>query len=414
MVDRISRIDNFPPEGAALSAAIFRQYIRNGAEAVLARIASDRAEQRQSVCDLSLHILGYCLLARAEWPLGRQIILSVAPQMEQFGYREEWIHCLELCVAWARSEEDTAAQAQIFRILGQLNRLLDRYEAAEKWLLQSVAAFRLSGDARDGAVALNQLGRVHHLQYRYADALACASEALTYLDGEDVERAESHYVLGMVALNQRRWADAEEQHQLALDFRLRGEDQRTIGWAYQNLGLVCWMQSEYGKENRLLEAEKWLRQAVDMLELLSDPYHLAAAQNNLGWVYKQLGNYQEASRLFQQASTTMRRLGAQRLLAQVYNNLGLLYLQIAEPGRAEDAFRDGVAIYVNLGDHQSRLNTQHGVVLALLAQKRFGEAAELCERSLAEIDILQGVAEEYEEKRKWYTASLQKARQGAA
>ena len=139
MVDRISPIDNLPADGAPLSAAIFRQYIRNGAEVALARIASDRAEYRQSICDLSLHILGYSLLARAGWPLGRQIILSVAPQMEQFGYREEWIHCLELCVAWARSEGDTAAQAQIFRILGQLNRLIDRYPVARTWLEQCVA-----------------------------------------------------------------------------------------------------------------------------------------------------------------------------------------------------------------------------------------------------------------------------------
>lgn len=414
MVDRIASIDNSSTGGKPLSGALFRQFIQNGAGVVLARAESDRVDQLQSVCDLALHILGYCLLGREGWPLARQIIAAVAPRMEQFGYREEWIGRLESCGAWAQSEEDTVAEARICHILGQLNRLLDRDSAARTWLERSVAAFRLCGNRAELAGALNQLARVHQIAYRYDDAQTCASEALTLLDPGDVERAESHYALGMVALYQRRWADAEAQHKQALDFRLRGENARTIAWAYQNLGLVYLRESEYGSQNRLQEADKWLRQAVEMLESLADPYHLALAQNNLGTVQLRLGNYSEALSLYQQASSALRPLGGQRTLAWIYNNLGLLYLQLAEPERAEAVFRDGVAIYVRLDDHQARLNTQHGVVLALLQQKHFAEAAALCECSLAEIEILQSFPEEYAEKRGWYTASLQKARQGAA
>ncbi len=282
MAERTPSLDNSPAQSAQASGALFRHYIRNGAGVVLARIGSDRVEDLRSVCDLSLHILGYALLGREGWPLTRQVITAVAPKMEQFGYREEWSQRLEACLAWAMSEGDTEAEARICRILGQLNRQLDRDSVARTWLEQSVTAFRLCGNPSDVAAALNQLARVHQLQYRYEDALACASEALGYLAPDDVERAESHYVLGMVALGQRRWVDAEQQHKLALDFRLRGENQRTIAWAYQNLGLVYLRESEYGKRNRLGEADDWLRQAVAMLETLSDPYHLAVTLNNLG------------------------------------------------------------------------------------------------------------------------------------
>ena len=412
MADRTPPIDGSSPGDEQSTGATFRQFIRNGAGVVLARINSDRVEELRPVCDLSLHILGYALLGREGWPLSRQMITAVAPKMEQFGYREEWSQRLESCVAWAQSEEDREAEAQICLILGQLHRLMDRYSAAHIWLEQAVAAFRLCGNPADVAAALNQLARVHQLQYRYEDALACASEALSYLASDDVERAESHYVLGMVALNQRRWAEAETQHKLALEIRQRGGEPRTIAWAFHNLGFVYLRASEYGKQNRLSEAGQWLRKAVEALEGLYDPYHLAIALNNLGAVEEIVGNFQEASRLYQQASATLRSLGGQRVLAQTYNNLGLLYLRLVEPERAEYAFRDGVAIYVSIGDHQSRLNTQHGVVLALLQQKRFAEASELCERSLAEIESLQSFPEEYAEKRGWYTASLQTARQG--
>lgn len=413
MADRTPVLDNPSAGNPEASGALLRQYIRNGAATVLARIGSGQTENVQTVCDLSLHILGYCLLGREGWPLSRQIITAVAPHMERFGYREDWAYRLEESLAWAKSEGDTESEARICRILGRLNRLMENYPTARGWLEQAIEAFRACGNTRETGATLNQLGRVYHLQYDYEKALACASEALSHLAVDDAERAESHYVLGMVALNQRRWADAEEQQKLALDFRLRGEDQRTIAWAYQNLGMVYLMQSEYGHQNRLREAEEWLRPAVAMLESLSDPYNLALAQNNLGTVQMRLGNYLEALPLYQQAGSALRTLGGQRVVAQIYNNLGLLYLSLAEPARAETVFRDGVAIYLNLGDHQSRLNTQHGVVLALLQQKRFAEAAALCEHSLAEIESLQNFPEEYAEKRRWYTDSLQKARQGA-
>lgn len=412
MVGRLDPLSETSPGSPQPKGEILRQYIRNGAGIVLARLHSDRADYFHPVCDLALQLIHYSLFAQEGWPLCRQMILGIAPRMEQLGYRSEWIHLLEEAVVWAGAEQDTGAEAEICRRLGQMYRLLDRYETAERWLLQAVAAFRFIGDARDVAIALNQLGRVYHLQHRYADALVCAAEALLCLGLEDSERAESHYVLGMVALNQWRWAEAEEQHKMALDFRLRSGDQRTIAWAYQNLGLLYLRQSEYGGQNRLAEAVEWLRQALHQLESQSDPYHLAVVLNNLGAVQERLGNYQEAIRFYQRASSLMRPLGGQRILAQIYNNLGLIYLHLAEAERAEDSFRDGVAIYMSIGDHQSRLNTQHGVVLALFQQKRFDEAAELCERSLAEIAWLQSVPEEYEEKRKWYTESLQKTRQG--
>lgn len=412
MVDRIASIGTPVAGGPALPGVILRQLIRNGATVVLDRLNSDQEMYFQSVCDTSLQVIHYCLMAEEGWSQCRQIIPQVAPRMEQFGYREDWLYLLEACLDWAQREEDTATEAEICRILGHMQRLVDRYAEAERWLQQSVAAYMRCGDRRQYAVALNQLGRIHHLQHRYEDALACASKALAHLRADDPERAESHFVLGMVALSQRRWAEAEVQQKLALDFRLRSENARTIAWAYHNLGFVYLRESEYGERKRLQEADEWLRRAADMLERLPDPYHLAVAQNNLGAVQERFGNYHEALRFYQQASAIMQPLGGQRTLAQIYNNVGLIYLRLSEPEKAENAFRDGVAIYLKTGDHQSRLNTQHGVVLALLQQKRFDEAAELCERSLAEIECLTNFEAEYKEKRDWYTASLQKARQG--
>lgn len=221
-----------------MPGAILRQLIRNGATVVLQRLNSDQEAYYQSVCDASLQVLHYCLMAEENWGQARQIITQVAPRMEQFGYRDDWLYLLEAALDWAQREEDIAGEAAICRILGQMQRLVDSYAEAEKWLRQSVAASTRAGERHQRAVALNQLGRIYHLQHRYDEAMTCAGEALSHLPADDPERAESHYVLGMVAISQRRWAEAELQQKLALDFRLRAEDQRTIAWAYHNLGFV--------------------------------------------------------------------------------------------------------------------------------------------------------------------------------
>jgi len=333
--------------------------------------------------------------------------------MESIGYQEEWMDRLQSGVNRSHLEGDWATEAQLCGVLGRTYRLIDQYSMAETWLKRSLATYEFLGDPQGAAVALNQLGRVHQLRHHDIEATKCAETALSLLKPDDPEVAESYHVLGMVALDNRQWEEAENYIKLVLRIRQQVGDQRTIAWAYQNLGLVCLLQSEYSKQSRWVEADEWLRLAIELLIQISDPYHAALTQSSLGHVRGKLGDLQGSLRLYQQAASTLRQMGSQRPLAQVYNNLGLLYLGLERPEDAEQVFRDAVDIYQRLRDHISRLNSQHGIVLSLLQQRRFVEAAELCERSLVEVELLREYPHEYKEKYGWYAASLEKARQGA-
>lgn len=393
---------------------IFTAYILNGASQALAQVQQSKGTIPDSARAQAWHLLDYALAVDPAWPQVRELLLALSPKMEMAGYRDEWLPFLQAGIERSIAQADRAVEARLELAVGQLLRLENRYSEAKTWLERAIANLREQDDSHGIAAVHNQLGRLCYLQHRDADAVEQAHRALALLDEEDPERAESHFVLGMAALNQRHWQEAERQHHISLEFRQRRGDPRTIAWAMQNIGTVLMQQSEYGGAGRWSEAAHWLEQAIAILDELPDPYHSGVAHNSLAIVHSQTGHLAEATALFIQAEALFQQTGSPEWLARVHNNLGLIYLRQDQAADAEGSFRAGVAIYEELGNDAARLNTQHGIILALLAQARYAEAAALCQKGLAEVGVLQENPAQYAEKAGWYRDSLAKAQVGLA
>lgn len=391
---------------------LFTAYLVNGARQALAQVQRSRAGVPEAVRIQAWHLLHYALGVDAAWPQVRELLLALAPQMEMAGHRDEWLPFLQVGIERSVARQDSLVEARLALAVGLLLRLENRYAEAEVWLGQAMTSFQKQDDTHGLAAVHNQLGRLCYLQHRDAEATCQAQQALALLDGEDPERAESHFVLGMAALNRREWATAEVQQRQSLAFRQKCGEPRTIAWAMQNVGVVLLQQSEYGGMDRLAEARQWLEDAIAILDSLPDPYHSAIARNSLAIVQARMGHLHEAAALYCQAETVFQSTHSPEWLARVYNNLGLVYLHDGQPVDAERNFRAGVELYRQMENDVARLNTQHGIVLALLAQERYAEAAILCEIGLGELDVLQAAPAQYAEKEGWYRASLAKAQAG--
>lgn len=391
---------------------IFTSYIINGARGALAQVQESRGPVPEEVRAQAWHLLDYALGVDAAWPQVRELLLELAPKMEMAGHRHEWLPFLQTGVERSAVLNDRPVEAQLCLAVGKLLRLENRYAEAGNWLVRAVDGFRGLDDRRSLAAVHNQLGRIGYLQRRDEEAIEHAQQAISLLAPDDPERGESHFVLGMAALNQRQWERAEGEHLRALEIRSRAGDERAIAWAKQNVGVVLLQQSEYGHVNRLDEAAGWLEQAIASLDALPDPYHAAIARNSLGIVRRLQRQPHDAIALLVQAEEAFHATQSPEWLARIHNNLGLVYLTTDQPAAAEESFRAGVALYAQLENDPARLNTQHGIVLALLAQKRYAEAAALCRRGLGELDVLQAVPAEYAEKEGWYRGSLAKAEAG--
>jgi len=388
---------------------LFTTYIVNAARRALEQVQQSAGRVPEEVRAQAWHLLDYALGVDAAWPQVRELLLALAPQMEMAGYRDEWLPFLRAGVERSAARQDRTVEARLSAAVGQLLRLENRYAEAEEWLTRALRGFAEQGDTHSVAAVYNQFGRIRYLQHRDAEAVQHAHTALDLLAADDSERAESHFVLGMAALNQREWTEAESQHLLSLEFRQRSGDLCTIAWARQNLGFVLLQQSEYGGAERLVEAAEWVEDAIAILDSLPDPYHGAVARNTLAIIHTQAGRLDEAATLHSQAEEIFLRIASPEWLARTYNNLGLVYLRKGDAVEAERSFRAGVALYEQLGNDVARLNTQHGIVLALLAQERYAEAAILCRKGLAELDVLRAMPAQYAEKERWYRTSLAKA-----
>lgn len=388
---------------------IFTTYIVNAARDALSRVQQNPGIITDKDRVQAWHLLGYALGVEAAWPQVRQLLLDLAPKMEMAGHREEWLAFLRAGIERSVAQQDVTVQAQLSLAVGLILRLTNEYSEAEEWLNRALLGFQAGQETHGIASVYNQMGRIRYLQHRDEEAVQFAHNALELLADGDPERAESHFVLGMAALNQRQWERAEQSHRLSLAIRQQSGDPRTIAWAMQNVGTVLTQQSEYGGVDRLTEAARWLEQAVILLDNLPDPFHSAVACNSLALVHFQRGESEKATRLLCQAEIVFQTTHSPEWRARVLNNLGLVYLQSGQPVEAEKTFRSAVAIYAHLGDDADRLNSQHGIVLTLLAQQRFTEAAALCQQGLAELDALKDAPAQYAEKENWYRSSLAQA-----
>lgn len=401
---------------------IFLRYIGIGLRQAQLRVAQSPNSLTDAERTQVWHLLDYGLALPQSWEIARDLMLTLTPLMEQAGFRDDWLTYLEKGVEQAAQGGDLMAEAQLCQAAGLLNRLASRHGAAAQWLQRALDGYQRLNDLTGMASAHNQLGRVCYLQNHFQEAKSHAQLAMDLLASVESspdsitnsERAESHYVLGMTALKLRQYPTAETHHHQALLLRQASGNPRTIAWAYHNMGMTIGDACEYGGAQRHTEAIEWLQQAIEALEQLNDIFHAAMAHNTLGAVFQNMGEFDSAQGHYLHAAEGFRRTGARLHLAQVLNNTGLVYLDQKKPAAAEAVFREAVHIYQELEDDLSRMNSQHGVVLALLAQNRFADAAELCQQSLTEVEVLREIPAQYGEKRGWYVASLARAKQGMA
>ncbi len=196
--------------------------------------------------------------------------------------------------------ELAAEQPERFVALATLKAELDqkqgRFREAEGGLRQALAASSGSGERRR-AMLFIRLGRLLSSQQRYVEAREIFESLRGLVDREGATTlgATCHFFLGNIALHQRRLAEAERHHELALSVRRQQGQQRPLGASLSALGSVAQAAGNYPQAlHRYSEAETVLVAYGDDVEL---SFVLLGAGRVLGL----LGDPQAASQPLRQA-----------------------------------------------------------------------------------------------------------------
>jgi tetratricopeptide (TPR) repeat protein len=182
-----------------------------------------------------------------------------------------------------------------------LHQLRGRYQTARLQLETSVSVFEGLNRPRDQARALNRLAYVARFQRDFEAASKLAEQASQLLDPEDPEQAFSHFVVGLVALDERDWPKAVHFSRQAFDLWAQENNQRMMGRSLMCRGVALEKMKAYPEAMAVCE------QAVALFETIQDPVYLAAAQMNLGNVYHALERFNEALECYLPAERVFRQ-----------------------------------------------------------------------------------------------------------
>lgn len=362
--------------------AFFQRYVQRHAKLLADRVRASDLRSSGQTREQAWHVLNYALKLDAAWPMARDLLLALAPQMEREGYRHEWLTYLEEGVACSRRLHDRAAETHLARWVGRIQRLLGDYDAAATWLAQSLAQAETAGERRAAALALNELGYVARLQQQHDAARGHVEAALTRLDEDDVERATSYSWLAAIAYDQLDWDEAARFYQMAYDlYRAAGDGQRAA-WNLQNLG------DTLRNAGRLDEAAQIIGASIQLMGELQDPLNQAIGRMNLGIVHLQQEQFGEALALFALAENSFRTVRDPLQLAKVYNNMAMAERELGQFAAAERDSRKAIRLWEKLGDQKWMVNSMDELGLALEGQGREDEAMAVYRTGLRVLDGL--------------------------
>lgn len=323
------------------------------------------------------HLLSYALRTGKAWQETREILTTLAPKMEQAGFREEWIAYLASGVEVGAQYNDTAATAEFSLQIATLLRMLSEYDRAVQWLDSSLTAFRQEQDRHGEARALNELAWIEQLRRRYDDASQHVEQALALLDDDDPERGMSYRVQGMIAIHRGESEKAEVYHHKAMTVFEKSGDLRKKAWSLVNVALAMRGQKKFK------ETTNTLTEALSILTQLKDDYHGLIAQVELGLTYFYCHEVDRAINSYLKAESVALQLNDRLRLANIYTNLGLAYLAQCDYELASKSFQMSIDIFDELQILSNVVNAMDGLAMSYIAQRQFAKAIIVLEQALS-------------------------------
>ncbi|MEZ4769919.1 MAG: tetratricopeptide repeat protein [Caldilineales bacterium] len=348
-------------------ASVFRRYVIRGAQQALSRVAGDSsagAEDREQ----ALLTLTYAMDLPEAWPATRELLMALAPQLEQAGYREQWLPYLERGIEKCRAAGDESAEGELLFQFGMIHQLLGQLADARSLYEQSAVCFAGVGDSHRQARALNRMALTFRLQHRLEEAGQAAAAAAALLPADDPERGYTSFIWGCIALDNQDWDRAVQHYQDALAAAENTGDQRQIAWSLTNLGPAL------RASGRNDEAEACYQRAIAILEEIDDRVNQAAARTNLGNLYLNTGQYEAARKAYSQAEEVFREVHDLVRLASITTNLSLAYRQLGQPDRAADYAEASIHFNRQIGNQAGAINAMNCRAEALLDAQRDDEA----------------------------------------
>ncbi|MFT6682320.1 serine/threonine-protein kinase [Haliea sp.] len=321
-----------------------------------------------------LHVLGQVSFALGRYQQANELQLEALSLLQRISDRSETL--------WA----------DVLADLGEANFNLGNLSVAEEYYRSALATLPETGLVRRGRILTN-LGIVHIVTSRYAEARALLHEALALLEENAVEtaaHATTLNALGTLLSREAQHSEAIDMLREAVTIRvdLLGDFHPATSVVRSNLGIALLEAGEPAA------AELELQRALEVDQKVLGPTHpsLGVLLNQMASVRRALGDQEGAITYLARSLEILRQHHDEYTpaMAAALSGLGHTHLSMLSFDEAADYLSQAVAIDEQVLGPQSR---ELAIDLALLArarsgQSRYEEAEALLLRAL---DIARGL-----------------------
>jgi CHAT domain-containing protein len=251
---------------------------------------------------------------------------------------------------------------------------LSRYPEAISFYEKALEIYRQSDNPEKTAETLVNIGRCYRLLGNFTAADRHYQQALVLVGDDPAEPPSLGHLTILMEQANNAWFQGRYEEAFRLQRRVVVAAE-AAPWpglqvmAQNTGGLIWWTLGNYDK------AMAELRQALKTAETLQVRRdEISTTLNNIGLVYRDMAQYEDALRMFDHALAIDLEIGSQWAIAYDYRNQGLTRLMLKQPETALPLFEQSHAISSAIGNKINAAKALLGLGGAQTDLNQFAEA----------------------------------------
>ncbi len=278
--------------------------------------------------------------------------LVILPQLAQAYYQEGKLEpankYAEEGLQLARTQQDTKAERLSIYWIAKVSQQKKQYNTALNQYLEALAIAEKQEDTQLSKDIYHNIGDLYLAQNAYEKAINNYQTALELVAKED-DKGKTILLesLAFTQVQHRKYADAINTYQKSLDIHSKNQDYQAQNRVLEKLSQASLL------DGNLQAALSFNQKIVEVNKFLSDGVSLASSLNNLGYIYRELGDEKNALKYMRQAfdlnskfDVADRNKELRKRDALYAINLGVTYSNLQEYKNARKSFEDAQKIYL--------------------------------------------------------------------
>ena len=314
------------------------------------------------------------------------LMKSNEPQEKQFGQAlagheyENLYNALDL---------DLKAKVSVLNSYGALSQYISVTQEHERGLkiaqkvldgLENYSLEALKGPiGKDRLVIVDDIAKCQLLLKRYADAWISYQKALELLEGSTslddktkaLGKAGIYNQLGLVSKEERKWSQAEQYYQKALEIFIEFDDRHGQASTYDNLGNLA-------QEQRMWQqAEQYYQKALEIFIEFDDRHGQAITYNNLGKAAMEQRLWEQAEKCYHKA-IEFEDLSDQ---ANTYHQMGKAVMEQGLWQQAEKRYKKALEIAIKFNNYNKQADIYEDLGTVAGGQKMWQQAEQYYQKA---------------------------------